>query len=103
MVGAYRSLYGVAWHKVFLVSIFHMRLMFIGAVMQDAHEFLNFLLNQLVDILEKESHKARSEGVANGPSNGQINGVKQEPPVTWVHKNFQVNILDIVWCPVIRI
>ncbi|KAL0357073.1 UNVERIFIED_CONTAM: Ubiquitin carboxyl-terminal hydrolase 3 [Sesamum calycinum] len=46
---------------------------------QDAHEFLNFLLNHLVDILEKESHKAKNQAVANGPSNGQVNGVKQEP------------------------
>ncbi|KAG6406780.1 hypothetical protein SASPL_134391 [Salvia splendens] len=56
---------------------------------QDAHEFLNFLLNQLVDILEKECPKPTSENVSNGPSNGHVNGVKQEPPATWVHKNFQ--------------
>ncbi|KAK4401877.1 Ubiquitin carboxyl-terminal hydrolase 3 [Sesamum angolense] len=52
---------------------------FRGFMHQDAHEFLNFLLNHLVDILEKESHKAKNQAVANGPSNGQVNGVKQEP------------------------
>ncbi|TXG60663.1 hypothetical protein EZV62_015236 [Acer yangbiense] len=64
---------------------------------QDAHEFLNFLLNELVDILEKEAQAAKSdpetssptEKTANGPKNGQLNGVRKEPLVTWVHKNFQ--------------
>ncbi|KAF2284040.1 hypothetical protein GH714_018430 [Hevea brasiliensis] len=64
---------------------------------QDAHEFLNFLLNELVDILEKEAQAAKSdpetssppEKIANGPNNAQANGVSKEPLVTWVHKNFQ--------------
>ncbi|GFP98700.1 ubiquitin carboxyl-terminal hydrolase 3 [Phtheirospermum japonicum] len=59
---------------------------FRGYMHQDAHEFLNFLLNHLVDILEKECHKVASEGVSSEPSNG---GVKQEPSITWVHKTFQ--------------
>lgn len=64
---------------------------------QDAHEFLNFLLNVLVDILEKESKAAKSsseassasEKVPNGPCCPLPNGVHKEPLVTWVHKNFQ--------------
>lgn len=63
---------------------------------QDAHEFLNFLLNELVDILEKEakaaktSPKGASEHVANGQSHTIPNGLhKEEPSVTWVHQNFQ--------------
>ncbi|WOK97636.1 ubiquitin carboxyl-terminal hydrolase 3 [Canna indica] len=63
---------------------------------QDAHEFLNFLLNELVDILEKESKttKASPEGsssgkIANGPINPLANGARKEPLVTWVHKSFQ--------------
>lgn len=67
--------------------------------MQDAHEFLNFLLNELVDILEKEAQSAKSdpetlsppEKLANGPKTVQANGTHKEPLVTWVHKNFQVN------------
>lgn len=71
------------------------------AFAQDAHEFLNFLLNELVDILEKESHGAKSsaatspEKVSNGTCNGHANDVKEEPLVTWVHKNFQVNYLTL--------
>lgn len=30
-----------------------------------------------------------SEKIANGPKNHEANGVKKEPLVTWVHKNFQ--------------
>ena len=70
--------------------------------MQDAHEFLNFLLNELVDILEKEAKAAKSdnesssppENAANGPKNGHANGTQKEPLVTWVHKNFQVNCIE---------
>jgi len=59
---------------------------------------LNFLLNELVDILEKEAQAAKtdpetptpSEKVANGFKNGHANGPKKEPLITWVHKNFQV-------------
>ncbi|XP_021714181.1 ubiquitin carboxyl-terminal hydrolase 4-like [Chenopodium quinoa] len=79
---------------------------------QDAHEFLNFLLNELVDILEKEAQTEAekepvieagkeaqatkidqatlsSEKVANGPKNAQASASQREPLVTWVHKNFQ--------------
>lgn len=67
---------------------------------QDAHEFLNFLLNELVDILEKEAKAAKSnsgsqghpEKLTNGVINGMANGNHKEPIVTWVHKIFQVCI-----------
>lgn len=66
---------------------------------QDAHEFLNFLLNELVDILVKEAQAANSNSgshtspekvVGNGATNGLANGNHKEPVVTWVHKIFQV-------------
>lgn len=67
---------------------------------------MNYLLNELVDILEKESNAAKSdqeisspsENMGNGPKNAQPNGVKKEPLVTWVHKNFQVILpLCFMW------
>lgn len=66
--------------------------------MQDAHEFLNFLLNELVDILE-ESKAANSspgtlpssEKIANGTCNHVENGIKEEQLVSWVHRIFQVS------------
>lgn len=55
-------------------------------------------MNELVDLLEKEARKVKSdpasasppENVANGPKNGHPDGAQKEPLVTWVHKNFQV-------------
>ncbi|KAK4491213.1 hypothetical protein RD792_001946 [Penstemon davidsonii] len=87
---------GVIAPKRFVQKVWKENELFRGYMHQDAHEFLNFLLNELVEILEKESHKVTNEsqtssleGVPNGPGNNQINGVKKEPLVTWVHKNFQ--------------
>ena len=65
--------------------------------MQDAHEFLNYLLNELDDILEKEAktdnETSSSPGkISNGPKLLQANGVHKEPTVTWVHKIFQVKL-----------
>uniref|UniRef100_A0A0A9D3C5 USP domain-containing protein n=1 Tax=Arundo donax TaxID=35708 RepID=A0A0A9D3C5_ARUDO len=61
---------------------------------QDAHEFLNFLLNEIVDILEKESSSTKDSPETTSPrkvSNGvAVDGVRKEPLITWVHKNFQV-------------
>lgn len=67
-------------------------------ILQDAHEFLNFLLNELVDILEKESkvvaepcENSSLKKNSNGPINVQLNGTKIEPVPTLVHKCFQVS------------
>ncbi|KAH8961118.1 hypothetical protein BDL97_05G033900 [Sphagnum fallax] len=73
---------------------------------QDAHEFLNFLLNELVDILEKEARAAKSnsgkqaplEKLQNGALNGMANGNHKEPMVTWVHKIFQGTLTNETRC-----
>nr|VDD17546.1 unnamed protein product [Brassica rapa] len=66
-------------------------------LMQDAHEFLNYLLNELDDIFQKEAktdnETSSSPGkISNGPKLLQANGVHKEPTVTWVHKIFQETI-----------
>lgn len=67
---------------------------------------MNFLLNELVDILEKEAQSAKddqetlpSEKAANGPTNTQVYASPNEPLVTWVHKSFQVSFFrtSMVW------
>ncbi|KAG4989909.1 hypothetical protein JHK84_032461 [Glycine max] len=88
---------GVIAPKRFVQRLKKQNELFRSYMHQDAHEFLNFLLNELVDILEKEAQSAKndqetsppSEKAANGPKNGLANGAKKEPLVTWVHKNFQ--------------
>ncbi|CAH9099671.1 unnamed protein product [Cuscuta epithymum] len=57
---------------------------------QDAHEFLNYLLNELVDILERESNAVKTDRENSSSENiVHANGAQKEPLVTWVHKNFQ--------------
>lgn len=53
------------------------------------------MLNELVDILEKEAQATKPdpevpEKIANGPTTISSNGQQKEPLITWVHKNFQV-------------
>ncbi|XP_078440047.1 ubiquitin carboxyl-terminal hydrolase 3 [Wolffia australiana] len=84
---------GVIAPKRFVQRVKKQNELFRSYMHQDAHEFLNFLLNELVDILEKESNASKSSPGASSSSekltNGPANGVKKEPLVTWVHKNFQ--------------
>uniref|UniRef100_A0A2P2JY08 ubiquitinyl hydrolase 1 n=1 Tax=Rhizophora mucronata TaxID=61149 RepID=A0A2P2JY08_RHIMU len=88
---------GVIAPKRFVQRLKKQNELFRSYMHQDAHEFLNFLLNELVDILEKEAKAAKidtetsssPEKIANGPKVVQANGTRKEPLVTWVHKNFQ--------------
>ncbi|XP_027073310.1 ubiquitin carboxyl-terminal hydrolase 4 [Coffea eugenioides] len=88
---------GVIAPKRFVQRLKRQNEIFRSYMHQDAHEFLNYLLNELVDILEKESRAAKSDGEtsspsekgANGPMSNHANGTQKEPLVTWVHKNFQ--------------
>ncbi|KAJ1687191.1 hypothetical protein LUZ63_018581 [Rhynchospora breviuscula] len=88
---------GVIAPKRFVQRVKKQNELFRSYMHQDAHEFLNFLLNELVDILEKEANAAKapspdnsaSNKIANGPTKPQANGFHKEPIVTWVHKCFQ--------------
>ncbi|KAL6220094.1 hypothetical protein ACLB2K_007851 [Fragaria x ananassa] len=81
---------GVIAPKRFVQRLKKQNELFRSYMHQDAHEFLNFLLNELVDILEKEAQAAKSdqetssppEKLANGPKNGQANGSHKDPLVT---------------------
>ncbi|XP_039144611.1 ubiquitin carboxyl-terminal hydrolase 4-like [Dioscorea cayenensis subsp. rotundata] len=88
---------GVIAPKRFVQRVKKENELFRGYMHQDAHEFLIFLLNELVDILERESKAAEgslgpptpSEMLNNGQVWPQANGVHKEALVTWVHKSFQ--------------
>uniref|UniRef100_A0A453IYL5 ubiquitinyl hydrolase 1 n=1 Tax=Aegilops tauschii subsp. strangulata TaxID=200361 RepID=A0A453IYL5_AEGTS len=89
---------GVIAPKRFIQRLKKQNELFRSYMHQDAHEFLNFLLNELVDILEKECkanketpQNSSSNKSSNGPINGQPNGSHKEPETTWVHKCFQVS------------
>ncbi|KAJ1418361.1 Ribosomal protein S8e [Sesbania bispinosa] len=74
---------GIRYFFKIMGYVFEPNELFRSYMHQDAHEFLNLLLNKLVDILEKEAQ------AANWLRNGHANGAQKEPLVTWVHKIFQ--------------
>nr|GMC57186.1 ubiquitin carboxyl-terminal hydrolase 3 [Ipomoea batatas] len=88
---------GVVGPKRFVQKLKKQNEIFRSYMHQDAHEFLNYLLNELVDILEKESNAVKgdhessspTEKIANGSKAVLVNGAQKKPLVTWVHKNFQ--------------
>ncbi|GFQ04993.1 ubiquitin carboxyl-terminal hydrolase 3 [Phtheirospermum japonicum] len=85
---------GVLAPKRFVQRLKKQNEIFRSYMHQDAHEFLNYLLNELVDILEKEARANKSDPevpqkIANGPTNIFSNSPQKEPVITWVHKNFQ--------------
>ncbi|XP_047319930.1 ubiquitin carboxyl-terminal hydrolase 4 [Impatiens glandulifera] len=89
---------GVIAPKRFVQRLKKQNELFRSYMHQDAHEFLNYLLNELVEILEKEAHDVKSDQETSSPTekvsdpNGQAsqpNGPKKDTLVTWVHKNFQ--------------
>ncbi|CAO2039345.1 unnamed protein product [Urochloa humidicola] len=101
-ISASKKKTGVIAPKRFIQMVKKLNEYFRGYMHQDAHEFLNFLLNEIVDILEKESSSAKvspettsSEKVSNG---ADVDGVKKEPLVTWVHKNFQGTLTNETRC-----
>ncbi|KAL0751342.1 hypothetical protein Bca101_033345 [Brassica carinata] len=85
--------------KRFVQRLKKQNVLFRSYMHQDAHEFLNYLLNELDDILEKEAktdnETSSSPGkISNGPKLLQANSVHKEPTVTWVHKIFQFKSLS---------
>ncbi|CAM6093385.1 unnamed protein product [Calypogeia fissa] len=100
---------GVIAPKRFVQRVKKQNELFRSYMHQDAHEFLNFLLNELVDILEKEAkassrptsgHQVYPEKLANGIANGVANGNgnHQQHSVTWVHKIFQGTLTNETRC-----
>lgn len=64
-------------------------------MLQDAHEFLYFLFNEISEVLEK-SEKEKHGASQNG-SSAQADG-KQPPPKTWVHELFQGTMVNETRC-----
>ncbi|KAK8950801.1 Ubiquitin carboxyl-terminal hydrolase 3 [Platanthera zijinensis] len=88
---------GVIAPKRFVQRVKKQNELFRSYMHQDAHEFLNFLLNELAEILEKEGNdvkdspgpSSQTEMNVNGTVHLQDNGPKKEPLLTWIHKSFQ--------------
>jgi len=67
---------------------------------QDAHEFLQFLLNEIVENVKKKVQKQRERGGASTPSNnvGDDDEQPEEEPRTWVHDIFQGYLVNQMKC-----
>lgn len=64
---------------------------------QDAHEFLNYLLNTVADILQEESKQEKQNGrLPNGSIDSENNNSPPDP--TWVHEIFQGTLTNETRC-----
>lgn len=64
---------------------------------QDAHEFLNYLLNTIADILQEEKKQEKQNGkLKNGNMNEPAENNK--PELTWVHEIFQGTLTNETRC-----
>lgn len=79
--------------------------LFDNYMQQDAHEFLNYLLNTIADLLQEEKSQERQQNgklVHNG-SGGGSEGVDEgeegkETQQTWVHEIFQGTLTNETRC-----
>lgn len=63
---------------------------------QDAHEFLNYLLNTIADILQEEKKQEKQNGqLHNGINDDNGNDI---PEPTWVHEMFQGTLTNETRC-----
>ena len=76
-------------------------------LLQDAHEFLYFLFNEISEVLEKADKDklaaAARQSAASGrhgaaSSNGQQQQQQQQQPKTWVHELFQGSMVNEMRC-----
>ena len=75
-------------------------------VVQDAHEFLNYLLNECSELLEKEAKERDPKGQISKFLNGMRHSQPQHSPPTstWITEIFQVRgIYASLLQPVVRI
>lgn len=64
---------------------------------QDAHEFLNYLLNTIADILQEERKQEKQNGrLRNGDVDNEDNNSTPDP--TWVHEIFQGTLTNETRC-----
>lgn len=73
--------------------------LFDNYMQQDAHEFLNYLLNTIADLLQEERKQEKTNGrLANGTLDSQNNNSNAPPAPTWVHEIFQGTLTNETRC-----
>ncbi|XP_067891527.1 ubiquitin carboxyl-terminal hydrolase 46 isoform X1 [Heterodontus francisci] len=88
---------GVIPPKKFISRLRKENDLFDNYMQQDAHEFLNYLLNTIADILQEEKKQEKQNGkLKNGNANEIEENNKPEP--TWVHEIFQGTLTNETRC-----
>lgn len=76
--------------------LFYLTELFDNYMQQDAHEFLNYLLNTIADILQEERKQEKQNGRL---PNGSVDSENNSPPdPTWVHEIFQGTLTNETRC-----
>lgn len=76
--------------------MFYLVELFDNYMQQDAHEFLNYLLNTIADILQEERKQEKQNGrLPNGNIDNENNS---QPDPTWVHEIFQGTLTNETRC-----
>lgn len=80
--------------------------LFDNYMQQDAHEFLNYLLNTIADLLQEEKSQERQQngkvvqnggGGGSGSSTGEAESAEKNQQ-TWVHEIFQGTLTNETRC-----
>ncbi|KAL6035748.1 hypothetical protein STEG23_017822 [Scotinomys teguina] len=88
---------GVIPPKKFISRLRKENDLFDNYMQQDAHEFLNYLLNTIADILQEEKKQEKQNGkLKNGNMNEPAESNK--PGLTWVHEIFQGTLTNETRC-----
>nr|XP_034969413.1 ubiquitin carboxyl-terminal hydrolase 46-like isoform X2 [Zootoca vivipara] len=87
---------GVIPPKKFISRLRKENELFDNYMQQDAHEFLNYLLNTIADLLQEERKQEKQNGKLQ---NGSIESHKGEKvDLTWVHEIFQGTLTNETRC-----
>ncbi|XP_072914104.1 ubiquitin carboxyl-terminal hydrolase 12 isoform X3 [Hemitrygon akajei] len=87
---------GVIPPKKFISRLRKENELFDNYMQQDAHEFLNYLLNTIADLLQEEKKQEKQNGkIQNGNLESEESD-KMEP--TWVHEIFQGTLTNETRC-----
>ncbi|XP_058052790.1 ubiquitin carboxyl-terminal hydrolase 12-B-like isoform X2 [Ahaetulla prasina] len=87
---------GVIPPKKFISRLRKENELFDNYMQQDAHEFLNYLLNTIADLLQEEKKQEKQNGKLQNGSIESDEGEKTE--LTWVHEIFQGTLTNETRC-----
>jgi ubiquitin carboxyl-terminal hydrolase 12/46 len=96
---------GVLTPRRFLVNLRKASDLFCTSEHQDAHEFLQFLLNDILESATKSAKRRREKLAGEGPpgpgaqgDQGAVGEGQEEEPRTWVHNIFQGYLVNQMKC-----